>query len=89
MYRIYIFNATINTKISSSDACDIFPRVVYFSLVQLMVVLINLNVPIILVLQIIDLLQIVFAVLLHQMMNISSRAMSCFQTCKKLKINNK
>ena len=59
LHALYIYDMT-NTKISSSSACDIYPRAAHYCLVQFMVVLLNLNAPSIMVVHIIHLVQIVF-----------------------------
>ena len=54
------FNAMMNIKKSSSDACDIYPKVLHYCLVQFMLVLINFNLPSIIVVHILNLFQMEF-----------------------------
>ena len=69
------FYAITNTKRSPSGACAINPRVLNYCLVKFMMVLINMNVPSIMVFPRNHLVKIVFfAMLEHQMMNIASNA---------------
>ena len=55
---IFIFYAMMNKKISSSGACDIYPRFTHYFLVKFIVLLINFNVPVTMVVVIIHLVQI-------------------------------